>query len=125
MLNNNVLLVTIDNFDPNPILVNIYKLKPYKFIENRTLQPILANPSDLIIDEHVQITKLEPLPIENENYKIVEFEQVNNYLTHGNIFGTYVFVHYHANVFVGFNYVHVHNDQNKAFSENPIDIYTV
>jgi hypothetical protein len=32
-----VLLVTIDKFDPNPMLVNVNKLKPYKFIEDRTL----------------------------------------------------------------------------------------
>jgi hypothetical protein len=52
--NNIILLVTIDKFDPNPILVNINKLKPYKFIEDITLQPILANLSDLVVDEHVQ-----------------------------------------------------------------------
>ncbi len=35
--NNIVLLITIDKFDPNPILVNINKLKPYMFIKDRTL----------------------------------------------------------------------------------------
>jgi len=30
LLKNNVLLVTIDKFDPNPILVNMHKLKPYQ-----------------------------------------------------------------------------------------------
>jgi hypothetical protein len=35
--NNIYLLLTIDKFDLNPILVNINKLKPYKFIENKTL----------------------------------------------------------------------------------------
>jgi hypothetical protein len=45
--NNIVLLVIIDKFDHNPILVNINKLKPYRFIEDHTLQPILAKPSDL------------------------------------------------------------------------------
>jgi hypothetical protein len=67
LLNNIVLLITIDKFDPNPILVNINKLKPYRFFEDKTLQPVLAYPSDLIIDELVQITKLEPLLVENEN----------------------------------------------------------
>jgi hypothetical protein len=28
-----VLLVTLTNFEPNPVLVNINKLKPCKFIE--------------------------------------------------------------------------------------------
>jgi hypothetical protein len=40
--NNIVLLVTIDKFDSNLILVNINKLKPYKFVEDQTLQPILV-----------------------------------------------------------------------------------
>jgi hypothetical protein len=52
--NNIVLLVTIDQFDPNPVLVNINKLKPYRFIENRTLQLVLTKPSDLITDEPIQ-----------------------------------------------------------------------
>lgn len=37
LLNNIVLLTTIDKFDPNPILVNINKLKPYRFVEDQTL----------------------------------------------------------------------------------------
>jgi hypothetical protein len=28
-----ILLMTLINFEPNPMLVNIKKLKPYKFIE--------------------------------------------------------------------------------------------
>ncbi len=40
--------MTIDKFDPNPILVNINKLKPYRFVEDHTLQPILTKPSDFI-----------------------------------------------------------------------------
>jgi hypothetical protein len=32
-----LLLMTIDKFDPNPILVNINKLKPYRFVEDQTL----------------------------------------------------------------------------------------
>jgi hypothetical protein len=108
--NNIVLLVTIDKFDPNPILVNINKLKPYRFFKDRTLRSILANFSDLIIDEHVQITKLETLIVENDNSKLVEFEPINNYLTHGSIFGTYVLVHYHDDVPIEFNYVPIRND---------------
>jgi hypothetical protein len=40
--NNVVLFITIDKFDPNLVLVNINKSKPYIFIENKTLQPILV-----------------------------------------------------------------------------------
>ncbi len=56
--NNTDLLVTIDKFDPNPIFVNINKLKPYRFIEDKTLQPILIYLSDMVIDEHVQTKNL-------------------------------------------------------------------
>jgi hypothetical protein len=41
-----MLLVTIDKFDPNLKLVNINKLKPYRFVEDHTLQLVLA--SDLL-----------------------------------------------------------------------------
>jgi hypothetical protein len=44
--NNIILVVTIDKFDPNPMFVNINKLKPYRFIEDETLQLSLAKPSD-------------------------------------------------------------------------------
>jgi hypothetical protein len=33
----------------------------------------------MIIDEHVQIEKLEPLLVEIENSKPIEFELINNY----------------------------------------------
>jgi hypothetical protein len=34
--NNNVLLLTLDKFDPNPVLVNVNKLKPYQFMDEKT-----------------------------------------------------------------------------------------
>jgi hypothetical protein len=36
----------------------------------------------LVIDEAIQIEELEPLPIELEDLQLVEFESINNYLTH-------------------------------------------
>jgi len=33
LFNNTILLMIFINFEPNPLLVNINKLKPYKFIE--------------------------------------------------------------------------------------------
>ncbi len=39
------------------MLININKLKPYMFIEDKTLQPVIAKPSDLAIDEPVQTKK--------------------------------------------------------------------
>jgi hypothetical protein len=68
--NNIVTLVTIDQFDPNLVLVNINKLKPYRFIEDRTLQHVFVKPSDLATNELVQIEILKPLPIENEDLNL-------------------------------------------------------
>jgi hypothetical protein len=36
----------IDKFDRNLLLVNINKLKPYRFVEDQTLQLVLAKFSD-------------------------------------------------------------------------------
>ncbi len=41
--NNTILFVTIDKFDPNLVLININKLKPYKFIEDKTLHLYWSN----------------------------------------------------------------------------------
>jgi hypothetical protein len=108
--NNIVLLVTIDKFNPN-------KLKPYKFIEDRTLQPVLTKPNDLVNDELVQTKELEPLPIGLDDFHLVEFEPVNNHMTHGNIIGT--------NVPIEDNNVMFCNDQNDAFSGTFIDVYSL
>ncbi len=116
MPNNIVLLVTIDKFDLNPILVNINKLKPYGFIGNKT-QLVLAKPSDLVIDEPIQIEIFEPLFLENENFKPIEFEPINDTLTHGNV--TKIDVHVQSND------VLVHNYQNNIFVEECINIYTL
>jgi hypothetical protein len=35
LLNNTILLVTLTNFEPNLMLVNINKLKPYQFITSK------------------------------------------------------------------------------------------
>jgi hypothetical protein len=46
--------MTIDKFDPNPILVNINKLKIYRFVEDHTFQHVLAKHSDLISEGPVE-----------------------------------------------------------------------
>jgi hypothetical protein len=33
VLPNNVLLVTIEKFETNPLLINVNKFKPYKYME--------------------------------------------------------------------------------------------
>jgi hypothetical protein len=47
--NNTILLLTIDKFDLNLILVNINKYKPYKFTEDKRFQLVLTKPSDFLI----------------------------------------------------------------------------
>ncbi len=76
MPNDIVLLVTVDKFDPNPILVKINKLKPYMFIEDITLQPVLADLSDVVIDEHVLTKEPEPLLFENANFELVKLNRL-------------------------------------------------
>ncbi len=46
------------------MLVNINKLKPYMFLEDRTLQHVIIKPSDLAIDELVQAREPKPLTFE-------------------------------------------------------------
>jgi ABC-type transport system substrate-binding protein len=44
----------MDKFNFNPILININKLKPYKFIDDNTLQLVFAKPNDLTTEILVQ-----------------------------------------------------------------------
>jgi hypothetical protein len=123
--NNIVTLVTIDKFDPNLVLDNINKLKPYRFIENRTLQPILVKPSDLATNEPIQIEIPKPPPVKNEDFEPIDFELVNNNLTLDNVAGVDVPLHYHGDVLVQSNDVLVCNDQNDIFAEERINVYTL
>jgi hypothetical protein len=43
----------INKFDHNPTLVNINKLKPYKFVEDHTLQLVLVKPNDFLPKEPI------------------------------------------------------------------------
>jgi hypothetical protein len=52
-----VLLVIVYKFNPNLILVDTNKLKPYQFVENSTLQPILIKPSDLLPKKPIETNK--------------------------------------------------------------------
>ncbi len=45
----------IDKFDPNLVLININKLKFHRFIEDQTLQPVLANLNDFSSKEIVEV----------------------------------------------------------------------
>jgi hypothetical protein len=123
--NNIILFVIIDKFDPNPILVNINKLKPYMFIEDKTLQLVLAKPSDLVSDESIQTKEPALLLVESKYLQHVEFEPVNNPLTNGNIIGIDVPICYYHDVHVEDNNVIIRNDQNDAFSGTLIGVYNL
>jgi len=47
--------MTIDKFDLNLVLVNINKLKPYRFVKDQTFQLILVKLSDLLLQEMIEI----------------------------------------------------------------------
>jgi hypothetical protein len=51
--------VIIDKFDPNLILININKLRTYRFVEDHTLQPLLINLSDFVSKESVEVTHFD------------------------------------------------------------------
>ncbi len=63
------------------MFVNINKLKPYKFIEDITLQPVLMKPRDLVINELAQTREFDSLLVKPEGFQPIKFEQVRNYLT--------------------------------------------
>jgi len=44
LLDNTILFVSINNFEPNPLLVNVNKLKPYTYVD-QTLKGI-QSPED-------------------------------------------------------------------------------
>ncbi len=48
--------MTIEKFDPNPIMVNINKLKPYRYVEDHIFQLVLAKLSDFLLEELVEVT---------------------------------------------------------------------
>jgi len=83
--NNIVILVTINKFNPNLVLVNINKLTPYRFIEDKTLHLVLAKPNDLITKKPFQINFFEPLLVENDIFEPIVFELVNDNLTNGKL----------------------------------------
>jgi hypothetical protein len=68
-------------------------LKPYRFIEDITLQLVLINFSDLVTNELIYTENPKPLLVENKDYERIKFEPINNNLTHGNIIGTNVLIH--------------------------------
>jgi hypothetical protein len=49
------MLVIIDKFNPNSILVNTNKLKPYKFIKDKTLELVLVKLNDFLSEELVEV----------------------------------------------------------------------
>jgi hypothetical protein len=68
------MLVTINKFDPNLVLININKLKPYRFIEDQTLQLILVKCSDFLSEEPIDVKYFDNL----FNYHQVEETYSNN-----------------------------------------------
>jgi hypothetical protein len=53
-------------------------LKPYKFINDNTLQHVIVKPSDVIIEVHVQKEIPKPIHVENDIYEPVFFKSIIN-----------------------------------------------
>jgi len=59
--NNIILLLIINKFDLNLILININKYKPYRFAKDNKFQPVLAKPSDFLSKERIEATHFDNL----------------------------------------------------------------
>jgi len=76
--NNIGFLVFVNNFELNPILVNINKLKPYRYVD-RTLKGILSskNPKSL---EYIDVDQKKDKSNENSKEeiasKIIDIDQI-------------------------------------------------
>ncbi len=105
------------------MFININKLKPYRFIEDRILQLILAKISDLVTNKPIQTKELEPLPIQPEIFQLIEFEPINNLLVHGSIKGTNVLVQYCCDVPIEENNATIINYQSDAFNKAFNNVY--
>ncbi len=55
--NNIILLMIIDKFGLNPILININKLKPHQFIEDSTFQLISFKTNDLLTKKPIETNR--------------------------------------------------------------------
>jgi hypothetical protein len=71
------ILLIIDKFDPNLILVLINKLKPYRFVEDHTFQLILIKPSDILLEELVETNHSNNIFIE-EPIEVTCFDNLFN-----------------------------------------------
>lgn len=68
--------MTIDKLDLNLVLVNLNKLKPYRFVKDQTFQLILIKLSDLLLEELIEIGQSNNLFID----KLVETNHFGNLL---------------------------------------------
>ncbi len=59
----------INKFNPNLVLVNINKLKPYRFMEDQTFQPILAKLNDFLSEEPMEVTHSDNLSTKQQVYE--------------------------------------------------------
>jgi hypothetical protein len=93
------------------------------FIENKTLQLVLVEPGDLVINEHVQTKEPIPIWVELEDFQRTRFKMTSIHLTLSNIKTTYVFVHHYHNLPIQKNSVVMNNDANDVFRKAFIDVY--
>jgi hypothetical protein len=69
--------MTISKFDSNPVLVNINKLKPYRFMEDQTLQVVLTKLNDFLPTELVVVTHSNNLSTK-QHVKDTHFDNLSN-----------------------------------------------
>ncbi len=67
----------IDKFDHNTTLVNINKLKSYRFMEDQTLQLVLIKRNDFLLKEPVEVTHSNNL-FTKQQVEVTHFDNLSN-----------------------------------------------
>jgi hypothetical protein len=74
--NNTALLVTVAYFQPDPIIVNINKLKPYRFYEDQQLVTIEPKKSPKGLDDHQKGDNITLDNVEGQSTLVVEVQGI-------------------------------------------------
>jgi hypothetical protein len=69
--------VTINKFNFNPIMVNINKLKPYRFTKDHTFQPILVNRNDFLSKKLMEATHFDNM-FTKQPIEVTDFNNMFN-----------------------------------------------
>ncbi len=79
-LSNNIVIAFVNNFEPNPILVNVNKLKPYKDVE-QTLKGIQSSDNHIFLESIDLNHREEKSNEDSEDQKTTTIINTNQMIT--------------------------------------------